>query len=354
MTFFMTHGPVIAGLSLLLASGCRPAMESEFVTGEAVKTLDEQLRQAVAAIVLERSGTPSLPKRLSDPDASKLDVQHGRDLYNRYCQQCHGVSGDGKGVAAPFLYPRPRDYRKGIFKFTSTPYGNRPRRDDLLRTLRRGIPGTSMPSFKLHAKRDLEALVDYVLLLTQRGELETRLALEAEFEEEIDPEAVPGLVTEVLSRWNAAERAEVHPLTNEPPFLTEAHVAAGREAFLSKGCSKCHGEDGRGMTKDNIGKDTWGYTTKAADLTSGLLHGGSEPLDIYRRIVSGINGTPMPGFKSSLEKEPETIWNLVAYVLHVSGQRRAGTIPTPGIFSMVTPESAKSDASDASASSAAE
>lgn len=341
--------PVASGLCLLLASGCRPAVEGQFTTGEAVAALDEELRQTVAAIVLERSGTPTNPRPLSDPEASIHDVQSGRDLYNRYCQQCHGVSGDGKGVAAPFLYPRPRDYRKGIFKFTSTPYGNRPRREDLLRTLRRGIPGTSMPSFKFHPDRELESLVDYVLLLSHRGEFETRLAFEAEFEEEVDPEYVPDIVTEVLSRWDSAEKAEVHPLTNQPPFLTAAHVAAGREAFLSKGCSKCHGDDGRGMTKDNIGKDGWGFTTKAADLTSGLLHGGSEPVDIYRRIVSGINGTPMPGFKSSLEKEPETIWNLVAYVLHVSGQRREGAIPTPGAFSMKTPESDKPEATAAPA-----
>lgn len=339
--------PVFTGLSLLLVSGCRPAFDAQYVTGKSVDTLDEELRQTVASIVLERSGTPTSPKPLADPDAPKEDVLRGRDLYNRYCQQCHGISGDGNGKAAAFLYPRPRDYRKGIFKFTTTPYGNRPRRADLLRTLRRGIPGTSMPSFNLHPDRDLEALVDYVLLLTHRGELETRLTLEAEFEEEIDPDYVPDIVDEVLARWDSAERSEVHPLTNQPAFLTDAHIAAGREAFLSKGCSKCHGEDGRGMTKDNIGKDAWGFTTRAADLTSGLLHGGSKPVDIYRRIVSGINGTPMPGFKSSLQNEPETIWNLVAYVLHVSGQRRRGDVPAPGAFSLTTPESAQPDDSAA-------
>lgn len=334
---------VLGGLSLFLLSGCRPAIDAQYVTSEAVNTLDEELRQVVTSIVLERSGTPTSPKPLATPGIPRQEVLRGRDLYNKYCQQCHGISGDGNGEAAVFLYPRPRDYRKGIFKFTTTPYGNRPRREDLLRTLRRGIPGTSMPSFRLHPARDLEALADYVLMLTHRGELETRLILEAEFEEEIDPDYVPDIVEEVLSRWESAEQKEVHPLTSEPAEFTDAHIDAGRKAFLSKGCSKCHGEDGRGMTKDNIGKDAWGFTTKAADLTSGLLHGGNEPVDIYRRIISGINGTPMPGFKSSLEKEPETIWNLVAYVLHVSGQRRRGEIPAPGTFSLTTPESAQPD-----------
>ena len=122
--------PVIAGLSLLLVNGCRPALDAQYVTGKSVNTLDEELRQTVASIVLERSGTPTSPKPLDNPNAPKEDVLRGRDLYNRYCQQCHGISGDGNGEAAAFLYPRPRDYRKGIFKFTTTPYGNRPRRKD--------------------------------------------------------------------------------------------------------------------------------------------------------------------------------------------------------------------------------
>jgi mono/diheme cytochrome c family protein len=103
-------------------------------------------------------------------------------------------------------------------------------------------------------------------------------------------------------------------------------VAAGREAFLTKGCSKCHGEDGRGHTKDNIGRDIWGHATRAADLSSGMLRGGQEPMDIYRRILNGINGTPMPGFRGVLESEPDTIWNLVSYVLEVSGRRREETL----------------------------
>ncbi len=43
----------------------------------------------------------------------------GYALYRRNCLHCHGVSGAGDGPTAPFLYPPPRDYRRGIFKFTS-------------------------------------------------------------------------------------------------------------------------------------------------------------------------------------------------------------------------------------------
>ncbi len=340
----------LAAVVLSAVSGCKRVDDAEFVVGPKVLELDPALQEAVIDAVRKEFGTPALPITpllagldLKEKETELRRLRHGRDLYIQQCEQCHGVSGDGNGPAAVYMYPRPRDYRAGIFKFTTTPYGAKPRRDDLLSTVERGVSGTSMPSFRLLPKADREAIVDYVLLLTHRGEVETRLALEAEFEEEVDPEIVPELVTEVLSRWEAAEQDQVHPLTVQPVEFSTEMVAAGKEAFLTKGCAKCHGEDGRGMTKDNIGKDAWGFATKAADLTSGHLHGGAQPIDIYRRIISGINGTPMPGFRTVLQQEPESIWNLVAYVQHVAGQRRAGQIPVPGAFRKDTPESGTLD-----------
>lgn len=259
---------------------------------------------------------------------SKLAL--GAAVYNRRCVQCHGVTGDGNGPAAEFMYPRPRDYRKGIFKFTTTPYGSKPRRSDLAATIKRGVRGTSMPSFKLLPKEELDAVVDYVLALTHRGELEEALAYEVEAEEELDPDVVPDMVEEIVESWDEAEVSEVHPLTIRPEFTVD-HVEQGKKAFAEKGCVKCHGEDGRGQTTGNIGTDGWSFPTQAADLTSGMLHGGQNPIDVYRRIYSGINGTPMPGFKSILESEPETIWDLVAFVLYVSNERRRGEIPPAGL-----------------------
>jgi mono/diheme cytochrome c family protein len=320
-------------------SGCQRAEPVQWAASEQVRTLAPELAAQVSTAVQTHSGTVLLPKMLTDVAAKserdkyarELTLKHGQDVYMKRCVQCHGVSGDGNGPVAASLYPRPRDYRRGIFKFTSTPYGSRPRREDLMATLDRGIVGTSMPSFSLLPKKDIEAVVDYVLVLAQRGELEYQLASEAEASEELYEEDVPDYVVVVANNWKQAAVSLTQPLTPQPE-LTPERVALGREAFLSKGCNKCHGDDGRGHTKDNIGKDSWGHSTRAADLTSGMLHGGQEPVDIYRRIMNGINGTPMPGFKSSLESEPETIWNLVSYVLSVSNRRREGTAIPAGLM----------------------
>ncbi|MFN0054756.1 MAG: c-type cytochrome [Planctomycetales bacterium] len=320
--------------SVLALAGCQAEPPAPLASSAQVQRLPPELQAEIGRLLEEYCGTAESPKLLGDDSTSIEHLRRGRRVYLQRCWHCHGGAGDGAGPAADWLYPRPRDYRRGVFKFTSTPYGGKPRRDDLLRTIRVGSPGTSMPSFNLLPAQDLEAVVDYVLVLTHRGELEFQFAAEADAAEELPRETAAELVQEVLDTWKEAQDNVVQPLTPEPR-LTAEHVQAGREAFLSKGCSKCHGDDGRGQTADNWRgdlKDVWGFTTRAADLTSGMLHGGHEPLDIYRRISSGINGTPMPAFRNALENEPETLWNLTSYVLYVSNRRRAGTIPEAGLL----------------------
>lgn len=314
-----------AGLTLLFVSGCERAAPIQWTPGKLVTDLpDEELQKTVNEIVVENAGTASSPKLVSVKKHTFDEEQHlkyGQAVYMKRCVQCHGVNGDGNGPVADHLYPRPRNYQRGIFKFTSTPYGSRPHRDDLVRIVRKGVTGTSMPRFNRLPEKDIEAVVDYVMVLSQRGELEYQLAMEAEASEEIDMEYVDEFSEDVTYAWQQAKSRITQPMTPQPE-LTPERAKLGKEAFLTKGCSKCHGDDGRGHTKDNMGKDTWGYATRAADLTSGMLHGGQEPLDIYRRIMNGINGTPMPGFKTALKDEPETIWNLVAFVLETSNRRR--------------------------------
>lgn len=310
--------------------GCQKDDSPLYSYAPRTNELSIELRTALIGEMIANTGTYDVPKLIGAADMPTEQLRHGQTVYQDHCVQCHGVSGDGDGPAAIYLYPRPRDYRKGMFKFITTPYGAKPVRSDLVRTVRQGIRGTSMPAFSLLPAADLEAVVDYVLVLTHRGELEELLLAMADSEETIDRDMVKeeSLPT-IVNRWNEADDTVVQPLTRQPKFTME-HVERGKKAFLTKGCSKCHGEDGRGQTADNIGQDGWGFGTRAADLTSGMLHGGQEPIDIYRRIYSGINGTPMPGFAASLQEEPDTLWDLVAYVKFVSGRRREGTIPAPG------------------------
>jgi hypothetical protein len=45
------------------------------------------------------------------------------------------------------MFPRPRDFSSGKFKYKSTAAGEPPTDEDLLRTIRDGLPASAMPYF---------------------------------------------------------------------------------------------------------------------------------------------------------------------------------------------------------------
>lgn len=317
-----------ASLLVLTMAGCQKPADIVWVDGaETAKLADEQapLQDKIRAAIRKHCGTPQSPKLLGAPQATEARLLRGQHVYQQRCAACHGDTGDGKGPVAQHLSPRPRDYRKGVFKFTSTYTGSRPLRSDLLQTMRRGIRGTSMPSFAHVSTDDLEATIDYVLALSRRGELETLLAAVVQSEDDLPDESVDEQISIVLANWIDAPANVVLTASVEPPYSEES-LALGRRAFADAaiGCVRCHGADGRGKMPANVEgfDDAWGFKTRAADLTSGMLRGGAGPADIYRRIVGGINGTPMPTFKANVAIDPDVAWHLVHYVQHVSNVRR--------------------------------
>ena len=296
-------------------------------TTEDEKKLGQELQTAIAKELATQCGTPLQPKALENSGLSDDQLATGAVIFAGRCQPCHGTNGDGNGPLAKYLKPLPRDYTKGLFKFTSTPYGSKPRRADLVRTLRRGVTGTSMPSFADLSPDDLEAVVDYVVYLSQRGEFEHELASLAEQEDEVNADAAKALAQTVIDRWKESQPQLVMPLTPMPAFTPES-IAKGQELFKSQACNKCHGLDGRGGSFGGleVGKDIWGHEAAAADLTSGMFRGGGRPIDIYRRIYSGISGTPMPGFAQNFSKSPDDIWYLVHFIRDM-GERRRRNLP---------------------------
>lgn len=330
--------------SLAVWAGCdEPPGRSAAKPGPKAE-LSEKSQREIGGIVFARCGSLSAMKLLDPSRTTSARMARGAKVYFSQCLRCHGEDGDGQGPAAPYLDPKPRDFRKGLFKFTSTEYGQKPLRDDLIQTVRRGAVGSSMPSFDMLAKEDVEAVVDYVLALSNRGELEARLIYEIEQGGELDNAVVQQAIDSIVTSWREAESKVVSPLVRRPP-LDLAAAERGRKEFVEQGCVKCHGEDGRGNVSGNKGlTDAWGNPTRAADLTSGMLRGGQTPLDIYRKILGGINGTPMPAFSEQLKNRPDVGWELTAYVMSLTNVRRLGEVPLAAPFPQPTTSSSTSTA----------
>ncbi len=294
-------------------------------------------------------------------------LQSGRNLYLRHCMHCHGVSGDGAGPTAQYFKVKPRDYRHGIIKFTSTKASVlRPSSDDLFRVIKLGVPGTYMPSFMLLPDDEVRQIAGYVRWLAMRGEMERKLnawlatsysqeavdeadspaELQAEFDTEWSEDAgdyIERFGNDLKLDWQDADKPEsvVNPTVPRTPSSSES-IARGRKLFLSKEakCASCHGETARGngpsteAFNDLPGKppgtksdkpglfDNWGNIVKPRNLTTGVFRGGRRPIDIYRRIHSGIKGTPMQAFGTTLKEEQ--IWDVVNYVLSIPFEEKQG------------------------------
>ncbi len=218
----------------------------------------------------------------------------GQAVYAKYCSHCHGEQGDGKGVAAPYLKPQPRDFTSGKYKVRTTPTGALPTDADLQQAIRRGLAYTSMPSFTNLSDAEVSSVVAYIKTFS------------SDFD---DKEAV----------------AEAQPITiPSPPSYTEDSVNQGREVFAATGCARCHGELGRGDGPSAPTLvDDWGHPIRVADLTMPwTFRGGGSRQDIFRTMSTGFNGTPMPGFHGSLPVED--IWSITHYIVSLSGGPAAG------------------------------
>ncbi len=240
-------------------------------------------------------------------------VRAGRVSFEQHCSGCHGTTGDGGGPAARYLKPRPRNFRKGLFKFTSTDSGSRPLREDLFGTLTRGLVGSSMPDFRLLSEEKRWDLVEYVRYLAIRGEFE-QLFLDFCWEEGelVDANETAEIV---VDRWSGASMRPIYPASLEPDN-DAASIERGREIYLDgarANCAACHGDEGRGDGPSATAfEDAWGYPVQPRDLTSGVFRAGSRAADLYRSIATGINGTPMPAFAGSIT--PDEMWDLTHFV----------------------------------------
>jgi mono/diheme cytochrome c family protein len=244
------------------------------------------------------------------------------------------VAGNGRGPTAPWVNPHPRDYRLGKFKFTSTKGGNerKPRRVDLLRTLREGIETTTMPSFGLLPEKELNELVSYVIHLSIRGQVEFQVMKEILMDDsELADAGVSQRVDEYMDSKNDASIpgswrvADANAIIPDAPFPSKeerkASVERGFKRFREQsgqGCIKCHTDYGR---QSLLFYDDWGTIGRPADLTVGVYRGGRRPIDLYYRIHSGINGSNMPGSANNLSSKD--IWDLVNFlqVLPYKGMR---------------------------------
>ncbi len=205
----------------------------------------------------------------------------GQRLFVRHCASCHGPTGKGDGPLTKATGWHPTDLTKGVFKFRSTPSGSLPTDEDLRRTLLKGVGGTPMIGMEgLLSDEEVQALVTFIKTLSPAFQ----------------------------------ERTPSPPLSLVPLPPSQDLLKLGQRLYRELACATCHGEQGKGdgpMAKTL--KDTTGRPLPVRSFENAQhFKGGSTPTDIYRAIMAGLDGTPMPAFSELLSEEEG--WALAYYV----------------------------------------
>ena len=213
----------------------------------------------------------------------------GKEVYGSNCAICHGANGQGNGWRAHMLYPKPRDFTRGIFRFKTTESGDLPTDRDLFRTVSVGLQGTAMPGWR------------FVLPEKERWAVVAHLkTFSRYFEEELPAD----------------------PISLGPePAITPRVVELGRQLFQKVGCVECHGSQGYGDGPSARGmEDSFGSLISPRNLhVTAEFKRGRTLRDVALTVSTGNDGTPMPSFKDALTQAQ--VWALASFVMSLEEEQ---------------------------------
>jgi mono/diheme cytochrome c family protein len=210
--------------------------------------------------------------------SAAVPAEAAADLYATHCAVCHGSMGKGDGPAMGALHPRPRDFTTGVYKFRSTPSGTLPALDDVVKSTRVGLPGTSMPGYaEILSPAEIESVSRTVLAMAP------------------------------------AERRPARPIPlGSATQPSPENTARGRDLFLRSGCAACHGPESKAPAWRPSREDPGGPSRPTLLTEPWAFRGGSDSESVVRRILTGIDGSVMSALAGRLA--PAEAWAIASYV----------------------------------------
>ena len=197
-----------------------------------------------------------------------------KHLYMTLCQRCHAAKGDGFGVIQPNLANFPRAF------WRNSEFFRRISDEKMIKSIEKGIPGTSMPPY---------------------GELMGR-------------EAINSLIDLLFREFIRTDRKDKSPVPILPQKPVGILAGERAEKEFAKHCSSCHGIAGNGK-----GPEYLRYLPRPRDLTNQPYFLSLTDERIALSISHGVPGTAMRPFAEKIS--PESLWSFVNRIRELSKSR---------------------------------
>ncbi|MBK9306998.1 MAG: c-type cytochrome [Nitrospira sp.] len=226
----------------------------------------------------------------------KADVQRGAQVYQEYCAQCHGATGQGDGAAASGLEPKPAVHTKIAFDKLPNEY--------LYNVINYGGKAVGKSTLMPY----------WSLTLGQQGVADVMAYLRETFKGTAVAEATTGATGGPVgvcpqARTTKKAPAEFFKRTNPLP-ATPAHVRAGMKLYLETAkplaCMNCHGQQG-----DGAGPIGAALVPPPRNFTCGATMKPISDGQLFWVIKNGSPGTGMMAFPGLSDDET---WQIVHYV----------------------------------------
>ncbi len=238
--------------------------------------------------------------KIVDPATLSL----GQTTYLEYCIQCHGVDGKGNGPSAAGLLPPPRNLTQGLYKFPWVAYGELPHDEDFARIIRHGLKGSAMLPWDISDER-LDAVIQYIKTFAPQvwevkdATLGTKLDLPA------DPFGD-------TYRHQAIEKGKkVYHIT---AACTQCHRGYATKEEISEWNKELKGtaEVDENFYNLKTQDGEYNYKVLPPDFTYHELRSITDVPTIVQRLMYGVTGSGMPGWKDVVTDEE--LWALAYYV----------------------------------------
>jgi mono/diheme cytochrome c family protein len=231
-------------------------------------------------------------------------LNKGHLTYIEYCVSCHGVKGDGKGIASKGLFPPPRDFTLGLYKFGSVPSGELPHDEDLKKVIKEGLHGTAMLPWDISEDR-LHAVVQYLKTFAPK------------VWEQKDKPIVPSVQLNpnpfVANEQYAVERGkEVYHVVASCYTCHRAYISTSEMNQLSMKINNQAIELDSTFYDLKLQDSQYGYAALPPDFTWHSVRSAKNLDELAIRLAAGVGGTSMPAWKGVIEDED--IWAVAYYV----------------------------------------